>query len=330
MLSASSPNEPIPFIPAPVQALYRANRDIAFEIQVGLHELLGHGCGKLLQETSPGVFNFDTAQPPVSPLTGQPVTTHYKPGQTWSSVFGAVAASYEECRAECVAMVLACEPAVLALFGFGPGDALDLAGPQGDVLHAAYLSMARAGLAGLEFWDPRTRKWGQAHMQARFSILRVLLEAGPDVCALHYTYALPPSPGAADSTTTTTTTTTEEKLDPAAELVDIAIEVQRAALPTRARRAMEQYLRALHVHKSTADVDAGKALYGRTTDVSPWFAAKVRPLVVQRRVPRKVFVMANTVVEPRADGAGDDAVVLREYESSAKGMVASWADRSYV
>jgi hypothetical protein len=55
----------------------------------------GHGCGKLLQETSAGVFNFDVKDPPVSPLTGKPITTWYKPGQTWGSVFGGVAGAYE-------------------------------------------------------------------------------------------------------------------------------------------------------------------------------------------------------------------------------------------
>jgi len=57
--------------------------------------VLGHGCGKLLQETAPGVFNFDKEKPPVSPLTDAPITTWYKPGQTWGSVFGSLAGSYE-------------------------------------------------------------------------------------------------------------------------------------------------------------------------------------------------------------------------------------------
>ena len=33
--------------------------------------------------------------------------------------------------------------------------------------------MARAGLLGLQFYTPATQAWGQAHMQARFAILRV-------------------------------------------------------------------------------------------------------------------------------------------------------------
>lgn len=163
ILSAKAPNEAIPFIKDADLAIYQKYRDPAFEVQVGLHELLGHGCGKLLQETEPGVFNFDKGNPPVSPISGKPITTYYKPGQTWGSTFGSLAASYEECRAECVAMALACEFPILQLFGFGDGKE-DIDGEAGDVLYAAYLSMARAGIAALEFWDPKSRKWGQAHM----------------------------------------------------------------------------------------------------------------------------------------------------------------------
>ncbi len=35
-------------------------------------------------------------------------------------------------------------------------------GEAGDVLYAAYLSMARAGIASMEMWDPKSSKWGQA------------------------------------------------------------------------------------------------------------------------------------------------------------------------
>ena len=38
--------------------------------------------------------------------------------------------------------------------------------------------MVRAGLLALEQYTPETQTWRQAHMQARFVILRVLLEAG--------------------------------------------------------------------------------------------------------------------------------------------------------
>lgn len=167
VLSAKAPNEPLPFIRPEDDQLFREYRDPAFEVQVGLHELLGHGTGKLLQETSPGEYNFDIKNPPISPLTNKPVTTWYKPGQTWSSVFGAMASSYEECRAECVAMALACDFEALEFFDFGDGT-VDMENEAGHVLYAAYLQMARAGVAALEYWDPKSRKWGQAHMQGMF------------------------------------------------------------------------------------------------------------------------------------------------------------------
>lgn len=78
-------------------------------------------------------------------------------------MFGALASSYEECRAECVAMALCCDFSIMKIFGFGDGSQ-DINNEAGDVLYAAYLSMARAGIAALEFWDPTSKKWGQAHV----------------------------------------------------------------------------------------------------------------------------------------------------------------------
>jgi dipeptidyl-peptidase-3 len=174
VLSAKAPDEKIPFISEKDLPIYSKYRDAAFEVQVGIHELLGHGTGKLLQETAPGVYNFDKDSPPVSPVTKKPITTWYKPGQTWASVFGPIAASYEECRAECVAMALSCEFPILKIFGFGDGE-VDMDGEAGDVLYAAYLSMARAGIASLETWDPKSRKWGQVSRLTRYHFLVKLI-----------------------------------------------------------------------------------------------------------------------------------------------------------
>jgi len=295
VLSAKAPDEKVPFIKDSDLAIYQKYRDPAFEVQVGLHELLGHGCGKLLQETSPGEFNFDIKNPPISPLSGKPITTYYKPGQTWGSVFGSIAASYEECRAECVAMALSCDFSVLQIFGFGDGQE-DINSEAGDILYAAYLSMARAGIAALEFWDPKSRKWGQAHMQARFSILRTFLNAGVEFCELEWK---------------------DESLD------DLTIRLERSKILTLGRQAVEEYLKQLHIYKSTADVEKGKRLYEEITTVEPFYENKVRPAVLRKKTPRKVFVQANTFEK-------NGKVELKEYEASAKGIIQSYADRDYV
>ncbi|KAF2667635.1 dipeptidyl-peptidase III [Microthyrium microscopicum] len=295
VLSAKAPNEKIPFIKETDLEVYQKYRDEAFEVQVGLHELLGHGCGKLLQETASGVFNFDKENPPISPLNNKPVTTWYKPGQTWGGVFGSIASSYEECRAECVAMALSCDFSVLKVFGFGNGsEAMD--SPAGDVLYASYLSMARAGIVALEFWDPKARKWGQAHMQARYSILRTFLDAGKEFASLDYTKD---------------------------DLSDLTVRIERNKILSLGRPAVESYLQKLHVLKATGDVEGGTKLYNDITAVDSFFAEKVRPAVLAAKVPRKVFVQANTIIE-------GEKVVLKEYEATPAGIIQSYAERSYI
>lgn len=293
VLSAKAPNEPIPFVRAEDDKVYRENRDPAFEVQVGIHELLGHGTGKLLQETSPGEYNFDVKKPPISPITKKPVATWYKPGQTWSSVFGSIASSYEECRAECVAMALSCEFEILELFGFGNGKE-DLNNKAGDVLYVGYLQMARAGVAALEFWDPKSRKWGQAHMQARYSILRTFMDAGGNFCELKATKD---------------------------DLSDLTIHLDRSKILSHGRPAVESYLQKLHVYKSTADFASGKKLYDDITNVDSWWAERVRPVVLSKKIPRKVFVQANTVLGKNGD------VKLIEYEPTCEGMIKSYVER---
>ncbi|KAL8243787.1 hypothetical protein R6Q59_010045 [Mikania micrantha] len=296
VLSAKPPKQPIPFIRAEDDEIYRKYRDSAFEVQVGIHELLGHGTGKLLQETSPDVYNFDVHNLPISPIDNKPISTWYKPGQTWGSVFGSIASSYEECRAECVAMALSCDFSILQIFGFGDGTE-DMSSTAGDVLYTSYLSMARAGIAAVEYWDPKSRKWGQAHMQARFSILRTFLDAGDSFVQLKSTKD---------------------------DFSDLEIHLDRAKIPTVGRKAVESYLQKLHVYKSTADFENGRKLYEGITSVeSEYWGKKVRDAVLKKKQPRMVFVQANTVVDEQT---GD--VKLVEYEPTAEDMVRSFVERN--
>ncbi|KAK3672473.1 hypothetical protein LTR78_007523 [Recurvomyces mirabilis] len=295
VLSAAAPKERIPFIRSEDQEVFEKYKDEAFEVQVGLHELLGHGCGKLLQETEPGKFNFDHKNPPTSPITGTPVETYYKPGETWGSVFGGMGPSYEECRAECVAMSLCPDYGILKIFGFGNGQE-DIEGEAGSVLYACYLQMARAGVTALQFWDPNSRKWGQPHMQARFAILKVFLEAGADFCTLHHTQP---------------------------DLSDLEIHLDKTKIQSHGRPAVNSFLQKLQIYKATADLAAGKKLYEDYTNVGEWYAGKLRPQVLAQAKPRKVFVQANTFLE-------GGKVVLREYEASPEGMIRSFVEREYI
>lgn len=193
-------------------------------------------------------------------------------------------------------MALSCDFSVLEIFGFGNGTE-DINGPAGDILYAGYLSMARAGLAALEFWDPKSAKWGQAHMQARFSILQTFLHASEKFAWLEY--------------------------DEGGNLDDLVVRIAREHILTIGRSAVESYLLALHVNKATADFAAGGKMYEEITHVDSFWKDKVRPAVLRKKVPRKVFVQANTFEE-------GGKVSLKEYESTPEGMIQSYADREYI
>jgi hypothetical protein len=70
------------------------------------HELIGHGCGKLLAETEPSIYNFDVKNLPRSGLTEKPISSWYKLGQTPKSVFGGLYSTLSECIADAVALFL--------------------------------------------------------------------------------------------------------------------------------------------------------------------------------------------------------------------------------
>jgi dipeptidyl-peptidase-3 len=107
-----------PFIPVEEMELFQKHKYPAYYWWVVLHELLGHGTGKMMMEESVGKFNFDASNPPSNPLDGTLIRTWYKPGQTWTGQFGDLSTTVDECRCELVGAFLMDDPEILALFGF--------------------------------------------------------------------------------------------------------------------------------------------------------------------------------------------------------------------
>ncbi|XP_036379034.1 dipeptidyl peptidase 3 isoform X1 [Megalops cyprinoides] len=262
----------------------------SFEVQVGLHELLGHGSGKLFVQDDKGNFNFDREKVR-NPETGELVSSWYKGSETWDSKFSTIASSYEECRAECVGLYLCLNQEVLSVFGHEAADAEE-------VVYINWLNMVRAGLLGLEFYTPESKSWRQAHMQARFVILRVLLEAGDGLVTLQETTGTDGRP-------------------------DALITLDRSKIRTVGKSAIQRFLCKLQVHKSTADVEGGRALYEGYSEVSSTGShdfLRLRETVLLRKEARKMFVQANTEVK-------GEQVELVEYEGSAAGLIQSFVER---
>lgn len=103
---------------------FQKHRYHALYMWVVIHELLGHGTGKMMMEEPRGKYNFDAEGPPVDLLTGKPITSWYKPGRTWTGQFEDLATTVDECRCELVGAYLMDDVELLALFGFGEDTAI--------------------------------------------------------------------------------------------------------------------------------------------------------------------------------------------------------------
>ena len=75
-----------PFVKISEAAAYQKHRYAAQHIWLVLHELLGHGTGKLMTEEY-GELNFNIKSPPINPLNQRPIDSWYRPGQTWTGIY---------------------------------------------------------------------------------------------------------------------------------------------------------------------------------------------------------------------------------------------------
>jgi len=165
-------DEPTQFLSTEDDRIFKEYILKSFAVDVAGHELIGHGSGKLFNETN---FSKDT----INPLTGSKVDSWYGPGETWGSKFGRMGSAYEECRAECVGLYLSCNKEMHKIFGHNDEE-------WEDIMYTSWMWMIRAGIVATEHYDPEKNMWMQAHSQARYVIFKVMEEAGQNFVNVEY------------------------------------------------------------------------------------------------------------------------------------------------
>lgn len=239
-----------------------------------------------------------------NPITGEVGSlTCYESGATFDSTFGKVSSGYEEARAESVGIFLSTERTVLETFGYtDPTE-------QDDMSYLNWLMMCRAGLTALEFYTPETKSWRQAHMNARYTILRVLLEAGEGLVEIAYRDNADGNP-------------------------DIEVRLDRSKVRTVGMDAMRRFLLKLQVYRSTANATQGAELFQLYSAVDEQMLA-FRTVVMARKLPRKLVLQPNMILQkenPVSATGGHQStsgltILLQEYAETSTGVIESYVDR---
>ncbi|KAI2899508.1 hypothetical protein CBS76997_2363 [Aspergillus niger] len=288
MVSESSRSRGLHMVDLSEQETFKKHRFYAYYIWVVLHEILGHGTGRFLTESSEGSFNFDTEKPPLDPFTGKPVGSWYRAGQTWTGVFNDLATTVDECRAELVGAYSIDDLEILRIFGYTEQSEVK----PDDIAYNMYLQLGVDGLRGLENYDPTTKIWGQAHSRAHYAIFRHLLRDSGDLY-----------------------TVTKD-----VEKNSLTVKVDRSRVISHGKPSLGRMLLKLHIYRCTADISNCRRFYENLSIVDDE-ALKWRDILVSKKDPPLVFSQANTYL------VGDD-VKIKEYEPTAQGVVQSWAERS--
>ncbi|EGR29751.1 hypothetical protein IMG5_149350 [Ichthyophthirius multifiliis] len=251
---------------------------------VALHELLGHGTGKLLQKDKDGKLNFDKNLK--NPFTNENINTLYDVNETWHSKFGEISSGYEECKADSVALYLSCFQ-----------ECLDILIPefskeeQQDIVYIAWYEIIYSAIKGLEYYDPNAKKWGQSHILAGYAIMQVLLEAGEGLVRLEVT----------------------KKNDNDY----VFIHLDRNKISTIGKQVIGKFLLGLQVYKSIGDNVKGSEFFNKYSQVNDQML-QIRKIAIENKQPRRLELQND--VKLIEDGQNVEYV---EFNETFQGIIKS-------
>jgi len=225
-----------------------------YVVHVACHELLGHGTGKLIYRDADGKASKFT-----DPISGEEFESCYETGDTWNSRFGAISASYEECRADTVGYFLCTLKEVYSLFGVEDADV-------DKMLWCNVMNQLRKGIVGLPLYNAEAKKWGQAHTQGAFVFTQWIYKN--------------------QKSKIVDFEITGEN--------DFIIHLDEAALISEGKGLISQLLVVLQTYKSSGCLERGKKFYDEYSEVNDFFL-KIRDIVLRNKKPRRLELNNNLV-----------------------------------
>jgi len=252
--------------------LYKKYIITAYEIQVAGHELLGHGSGKLFYQYKNKLYNFDREL--------LPDITFYKESdkETFSSVFGPISNAYEECRSECVGLFFSTNYDVYKIIS-NNNSHNNSHNEFENTYYINWLHMVRSGIVSLSSYNVENKKWTQAHSNARFVILNVLLNSTDNFIKI-----------------------TNIKNN-------IIIQIDKTKILTEGMESLSKFMTKLQIYKSTANKKDGTELFNKLSEVSNYFL-ELRKIVMQIPKTKPVYI------EPTLILLNDQDVVIKDYKET--------------
>ena len=279
--------ENIQFMREETKKIYYKYSQESLMLLVALHELLGHGTGKLLtKDVETGKYNFDYENL-LNPYTNEKIDTCYLSNETWSSKFGKLHSGYEECRADSVALYLAWFKKPLDIFFEGRESEYD------DIVYTMFLDIIKGSVTGLLYFNEATKQWGQAHIVAGYVIAQVLYQQG-DIFNIEIT----------------------EK-DGKEYLY---INFEREGFKERWFNAMKPFLDKLHTLKWMGDYETAKEWFEEYAKVDDFFL-HVKRIVEANKLPRRLENQPNILLNKIGK------VEYKDYDQSLEGIVQSYVER---
>eukprot|EP00826_Nyctotherus_ovalis_P055152 TRINITY_DN7308_c0_g3_i2.p3 TRINITY_DN7308_c0_g3~~TRINITY_DN7308_c0_g3_i2.p3 ORF type:complete len:204 (+),score=85.06 TRINITY_DN7308_c0_g3_i2:1347-1958(+) len=163
-----------------------------------------------------------------------------------------------------------------------------------DILEMSWLDIVVSGIRGLEHYNPEKGQWMQAHVNAGYVILKVLLEAGEGLVKIELC-----------------------KKD-GKDYVEARID--RTKIKTVGKEVIGKFLKKLHVFRSMGDLQRGKELFDYYSKVDENML-KIREVALMYKVSRRLELQGNLRVEK------DGSIKYVGYEKTLEGVIQSFVER---